>query len=251
MKATLVVDPRAASRLVWSLIGPASGRAVQQGQSLWKGRLGKRAVSKKLTLTDDPLIPRGLGSRPFDGEGIAAKRFDVIKDGALQAYYLDTYYARKLGMEPTTGGSSNVIVKPGKGGLQEHVGRVKKGVYVTSWLGGNSDGTSGEFSLGLRGHLIERGEIGKPVGEMNVTGNLLELFGRLTAVGMIPGCTRRCSRPRWCSRTSRSAERDGGPRRRRGQPPTCPSNRTRWVATYPAMKSAAVDRLWWQTRIES
>ena len=61
-----------------------------------------------------------------------------------------------------------------------------EGVYVTSWLGGNADGTTGDFSLGLRGHLIEHGEIGRPVGEMNVTGNLKDLFARLEAVGNDP-----------------------------------------------------------------
>ena len=78
------------------------------------------------------------------------------------------------------------MVKPGKGDVTEILKDVRDGIYVTSWLGGNSDSTSGEFSLGLRGHLIEKGKIGTPVGEMNVTGNLLELFSRLERVGGDP-----------------------------------------------------------------
>lgn len=186
MKATLVVDPRAAGRLFRALLGPASGHAVQQGRSFWAGKLGKKLVSNRLVVVDDPLLPRANGSRPFDDEGIAARRMDVINGGALQNYYLDTYYARKLGMKPTTGGSSNLVVKPGQGDLQSIIGATKRGVYVTSWLGGNSDSTSGEFSLGLRGHLIEKGKLTAPVGEMNVTGNIVELFSRLSVVGADP-----------------------------------------------------------------
>lgn len=186
MTATLVVDPRVAPRLLYALLGPAHGRAVQQGRSFWAGKLGKKAISKKLVLVDDPHIPRANGSRPFDGEGIAAKRMTVIEGGALQTYFLDTYYARKLDVQPTTGGWSNLVVQPGKGDLDRIVSNVDKGVYVTSWLGGNSDSTSGEFSLGLRGNLIEKGKLGAPVSEMNVTGNIVELFARLSAVGSDP-----------------------------------------------------------------
>lgn len=186
MKATLVVDPRVVGRLLGALLGPASGRAVQQERSFWAGKLGKTLVSKKLVLVDDPLIPRGNGSRPFDSEGIAAKKMEVVRGGALRNYYLDTYYARKLGMKPTTGRWSNMVVEPGRGDLKSIIAGVDRGIYVDSWLGGNSDSTSGEFSLGLRGNLIEKGKLGAPVGEMNVTGNIVELFARLSTVGADP-----------------------------------------------------------------
>lgn len=184
--ATLVVDRMAAGRLLGALLGPARGSAVQQGRSFWADRLGQALVSKALVLTDEPLLPRAMGSRLFDGEGIAAKPMTVIEGGALQRLYIDTYYARKLGVPPTSGGSSNLVVRPGKGDLAKIMADVGEGIYVSSWLGGNSDSTSGEFSLGLRGHLVEKGELGTPVGEMNVTGNLLELFSRLTRVGGDP-----------------------------------------------------------------
>jgi PmbA protein len=184
--ATLVVDRMAAGRLIGALLAPARGWAVQQGRSFWADRLGKALVSKKLVLTDEPLLPRAMGSRLFDGEGIAAKPMTVLEGGALRSLFIDTYYARKLGVAPTTGGSSNLVVKPGKGDVAAILDDVREGIYVTSWLGGNSDSTSGEFSLGLRGHLIEKGKIGAPVGEMNVTGNLIELFSRLVRVGGDP-----------------------------------------------------------------
>lgn len=184
--ATLVVDRMAAGRLIGALLAPARGWAVQQGRSFWAERLGQVLVSKALVLTDEPLLPRAMGSRLFDGEGIAARPMTLVEGGALQRLFIDTYYARKLGVAPTTGGSSNLVVKPGRGDLASILAEVGEGIYVTSWLGGNSDPTSGEFSLGLRGHVIERGTIGAPVGEMNVTGNLLELFSRLVRVGGDP-----------------------------------------------------------------
>ena len=86
-------------------------------------------------------------------------------------------------MKPTTGSASNRIIGLGEHSLEGLLGEVGNGVYVTSWLGGNADNTTGDFSLGLRGHMIENGKIGRPVGEMNVTGNLRDLFGRLELVG--------------------------------------------------------------------
>src|SRR5690606_41819437 len=90
---------------------------------------------------------------------------------------------RKTAMVPTTGSPSNVRVGTGTQSLAGLLEEAGEGVYVTSWLGGNADGTTGDFSLGLRGHLIENGVIGRPVGEMNVTGNLRKLFGRLEMTG--------------------------------------------------------------------
>jgi PmbA protein len=186
LATTMVVDRLAAARLIGELLGPANGHSLQQNASFWHGRIGKRSVAKRLTVTDEPLRPRGLGSRPFDNEGIAARTLPIIESGKLRNVYVDTYYGRKLGMDPTTGSPSNRVVALGKRDLATIVADVGSGVYVTSWLGGNSDWTTGDFSFGMRGHLIEGGKIGAPVGEMNVTGNLLELFSRLVEVGSDP-----------------------------------------------------------------
>jgi PmbA protein len=185
-KTTMIVHPRVAGKLISSLLQPASGPAVQQGRSFWIGRLGQPAVAEILTVTDEPLLPRGLSSRTFDGEGITAKPIVLIEDGRLVNYYLDTTYARKLEMAPTTGGPSNRVVAPGKRDLQALIGAADNAVLVTSWLGGNMDATSGDFSYGLRGNLIEKGQIGGPVGEMNVTGNIADLFTRLSEIGNDP-----------------------------------------------------------------
>lgn len=185
-RTTMVVDHRAAGSLVSRLLGPAWGGAVQQERSYFRGRLGKQVAAKLLTVIDDPVAVRGLGSRPFDSEGIAARRMPLIEGGVLRNYYLSTYYAHKLGMKPTTGEPSNRVVEPGSRSRDQLLAEAGSGIYVSSWLGGNMDSTTGDFSYGVAGHLIENGRLGAPVAEMNVTGNMLELFARLGAVGNDP-----------------------------------------------------------------
>jgi PmbA protein len=182
-KTSMLVDARAAGSLIGRLMGPANARRVHQGQSFWAELVGEKAFSDKLSITDNPLIPRGFGSRHFDGEGISSKVLPIVENGVVRNLYVDTYHGRKAGMEPTTGSASNRVVTPGEHSLEGLLKEVGNGVYVTSWLGGNADQTTGDFSLGLRGHMIENGEIGRPVGEMNVTGNLRDLFSQLELVG--------------------------------------------------------------------
>jgi PmbA protein len=139
-----------------------------------------------LTIIDDPFIKKGLGSRLFDGEGIAAKVMPVIEKGILKNYYIDTYYGRKLGMNPTTGSSSNIILELGTKSLDDMVKQVNRGILITSFLGRNSNSTTGDFSFGIQGFLIENGDIVKPVNEMNISGNLGEFWNMLVAVGNDP-----------------------------------------------------------------
>lgn len=186
LKSAMIVDARAASGLIARLMGSANAQSVQQGRSFWANLVGEPAFSPRLTIIDDPLIVRGLASRHYDYEGISAKVLPIVEEGVVQNIYVDTYYGRKANMVPTTGSSSNRRIALGEKSLPELMSDVGDGVYVTSWLGGNADGTTGDFSLGLRGHMIENGQVGRPVGEMNVTGNLRDLFTRLDAVGNDP-----------------------------------------------------------------
>ncbi len=185
-RTTMVVDPRAGGRLIGLLLGPASGSSFSQQRSFWASRLGTRVLAERLEIVDDPLIVRGHGSRYYDGEGISARRLPIVTAGALTNLYVDTYYGRKIERDPTTGSASNLVVTPGARDLAAIVADVEEGYLVTSWLGGNSDSTTGDFSLGLRGHTIADGRIGGPVQEMNITGNLIELFAHLAEVGNDP-----------------------------------------------------------------
>jgi PmbA protein len=182
----LAVDARASGRLVGALFGPLSAGALQQKRSFLEGKLGAEVGSRLLEIRDDPHVRRGLGSRLYDGEGLAAHPFPVFEGGVLRSYYVDTYYGRKLGMAPTTGRSSNLAWTLGARSQAELLRELGEGVLVTGFLGGNSNSTTGDFSLGLRGFAVRGGELREPVGEMNVSGNHLELWGRLAAVGNDP-----------------------------------------------------------------
>jgi PmbA protein len=182
----MVLDNRAAGRLVGSLFQALSGGALQQKRSFLEGKLGQEVGSARLDVADDPLVVKGLGSRLYDGEGIAAKRMPVFTGGVLRSYYLDTYYARKLKMAPTTAGQSNLSWTLGPKSQAELLSGVEDGILVTSFLGGNSNSATGDFSFGVAGFRIRDGKKAEPVSEMNVSGNHLEVWRRLAAVGNDP-----------------------------------------------------------------
>lgn len=182
----MLVENRCAGRLVSFLLGPLSGGALQQRRSFMEGKLGEVVGSPALDLRDEPLVPRGFGSRLYDREGLAARPFAVFEQGRLASYYVDTYYGKKLRMAPTSRGPSNLAWGPGVGDQGELVKAVGEGILVTGFLGGNSNGTTGDFSLGAQGFRIRGGQLCEPIGEMNVSGNHLELWHRLAAVGSDP-----------------------------------------------------------------
>ncbi|MDZ7262032.1 MAG: TldD/PmbA family protein, partial [candidate division KSB1 bacterium] len=185
-KLSMLVENRAAGRLFWALRGPLSGRSLQQKRSYLEGMLNKKIAAEVLTVTDDPFIKKGLSSRLFDSEGIAAKVMPIVEKGILKNYFIDTYYGKKVGMEPTTRSSSNTVFKLGRHSLEELIAQVKKGILITSFIGGNSNSTTGDFSFGLQGFYIENGHIVQPVSEMNISGNMKDLWHQLVELGNDP-----------------------------------------------------------------
>jgi PmbA protein len=183
---TLVVDNRAAGRLMGALGGPLSGQALQQKRSFLEGKLDQGIGSPLLDVADDPLIPKALGSRLFDSEGLAARRRPVFEKGVLRSYYIDTYYGKKLKMAPTSGGVSNLAWTLGPKAQAAILKDVGEAILVTGFLGGNSNGTTGDYSFGVQGFRIRGGERQEPVSEMNIAGNMLDLLGKLVAVGNDP-----------------------------------------------------------------
>jgi len=185
-KMPMIVENRTVSRLLGKLLAVTSGRALQQKRCFLEGKIGERVGSKLLTITDDPFVESGFGSKLFDGEGISAKVMPVFDKGVFKSFYIDTYYGKKLDMPPTTGSRSNVIIPPGKKSLDQLVAGIDKGILVRGFIGGNSNSTTGDFSLGVYGTLIEKGVLGGAVAEMNISGNHLELWKQLVAVGSDP-----------------------------------------------------------------
>ena len=128
----------------------------------------------------------GLGSRLFDDDGMATKKRVMIDAGVLKEFYVDWYYSRKLGWEPTTGSPSNLIIPPGKRSVKEIMKDLGRGILITGFIGGNSNSTTGDTSIGITGQLFEKGEPVHPVSEMNIADNHLKLWQRLAEAGNDP-----------------------------------------------------------------
>lgn len=185
-KYDMLVENFAGGRLLYMLRNPMRARALQQKSSYLEGMLGKEIGSKTLSLIDDPFIEKGLGSRLFDGEGIATSKRVMIEQGVLKQYYIDNYYGKKLEMEPNSGSSTNLVFHYGNQSQEEMIKEIEKGILVTGFIGGNSNDTTGDFSFGVMGQLIEKGQIIQPVNEMNISGNAKEFWKRLVKVGNNP-----------------------------------------------------------------
>ena len=189
----VVFDPDTAASLIRSIAGAASGPGLYRRASFLLDRLGKRIAAPAVTIVDDGLIPRALGSRPFDGEGLATRPTVLVGEGVLESYLLDSYSARKLGLRSTHHASrdgagvgvstTNLMLKAGPTPPEALIGSVKNGLYVTELIGFGVNGVTGDYSRGAVGLWIENGELTYPVEEVTVAGNLVEMFGAIEGIG--------------------------------------------------------------------
>jgi PmbA protein len=182
-KMSMLVENRTVSRLFSPLISALNGSAIQQKNSFLVDKLGEKVFSEKLTVSDDPFIPSGRGSRLFDGEGLATQKRLVFEKGVVRNYFIDTYYGKKLNMQPTSGGNTNLVFESGDKDIEGLIAIVDKGILVTGFNGGNSNGSTGDYSFGIEGFFIENGKIIKPVSEMNITGNMKDLWSGIIETG--------------------------------------------------------------------
>jgi PmbA protein len=191
--APVIFENRLAASLISPLIGAISGPSVARGTSFLKDKLGQPVFAKGVGLTDDPHRPRGLGSRPFDDEGVANQRHEIIADGVLTTFLLNTASARQLGME-TTGHAarglagppgvapSNLTLRPGEHDQAALMRQAGSGLLVTSMFGPSLNPNNGDWSVGVSGFWFDDGEIAYPVTEITVAGNLVDIYARV-----IPG----------------------------------------------------------------
>ncbi len=185
-KYNMVVDSEVASRLVSPIIRALNGSSIQQNTSFLMDSLGKRIFPEGLTIMDYPHIQGNSCSKYFDAEGVATYEGPIIEKGVVSRYFLNTYSAKKLGMAPTLDNAvrPKVLPFPEAGLDAEKIMRLcGKGIYVTDFNGGNCNAVNGDFSFGVEGFVFEDGKRVRPISEMLVTGNLIELWGNLTAAG--------------------------------------------------------------------
>jgi len=187
----VVFHPDEAAGLLGHFAGAISGAAIARGVSFLKDKMGTGIFAPGITIIDDPHRVRGLRSKPFDGEGVANMRRALIDDGKLTSWLLDCASARQLGLATTghaargTGGPpspsiTNLYLAAGKASVQELIGDIKQGFYVTELMGMGVNGVTGDYSRGAAGFWIENGEIAFPVAEVTIAGNLIDMYARLT-----------------------------------------------------------------------
>ncbi|WP_353857726.1 metallopeptidase TldD-related protein [Azospirillum formosense] len=186
-KVPVVFDPRVSRGLLGHLTGSISGPSIARGTSFLKDKMGQRIFAAGITIVDDPHVKRGLRSRPFDAEGIATTRRNLIEDGHLTTWLLDLRSARQLGLSTTghaargTSGPpgpapANVYMAPGAKSRDELLAEIPDGFYVTELMGTGVNGVTGDYSRGAAGYWIENGRIAYPVTELTIAGNLKEMF---------------------------------------------------------------------------
>jgi PmbA protein len=190
-KVPVVFDPRISGGLLGHLAGAINGGAITRGTSFLKDKLGQPVMAAGLTVTDDPHRARGLRSRPFDGEGIACQRRDIVADGVLTTWVLDLRSARQLGLKstghagrgtssPPSPGPTNLFLAPGSISREALIGAIDQGFYVTELIGFGVNGITGDYSRGAAGFWIEGGALAYPVSEVTIAGNLKDMFLNLT-----------------------------------------------------------------------
>jgi PmbA protein len=190
-KVPVIFEPRVAGSLVGHLASAINGAAIARGTSFLKDKLGQKIFASGIDIIDDPLRKRGLGSHPFDAEGVAGERLALVKDGVLTTWILDCASARELDLK-TTGhaqrgvsstpspGASNLHLAPGSTAPEQMIKNIEDGFYITDLIGMGVNLVTGDYSRGASGFWIERGELTYAVSEVTIAGHLNEIFASLT-----------------------------------------------------------------------
>ena len=188
----VIFDPRVSRTLLGHLAGAINGQAIARGTSFLKDQMETQVFNKGISITDNPHILRGPSSKPFDGEGCRNDLLNIIEDGVLRCWTLDSSSARQLGLisngrasrgtsSPPSPSSTNLYMAAGDLTVQELIQDIKSGFYVTDLIGMGVNGITGDYSRGAGGFWIENGEITYPVNEVTIAGNLKTMFMNMTA----------------------------------------------------------------------
>jgi PmbA protein len=181
----VIFEAPEAGDLIGSFVHAVSGGSLYRRSSFLLDSLGRQIFAPHVQIREEPHLPRGRGSAPFDNEGVATAPRDVVANGVLQGYFLGSYSARKLGLSTTgnAGGAHNLVVAPGGDDLDALLARMGRGLLITEQLGQGVNPVTGDYSRGAAGFWIEDGTIAYPVEEITIAGNLKEMFADIVAIG--------------------------------------------------------------------
>lgn len=193
-KVPVVFDPMMAATFIGGIAGAVNGDSVYKKASFLASKLGQSIAPPTVTIVDDGLMPKGLATSPFDGEGVPTRRSAIVEQGVLKTFLYDAFTARKAKTHSTGNasrgyrslpsiGTHNLYLEPGSRTPEELIKEVPHGFYVTSMLGHGTNLVTGDYSRGATGLWIENGELTRPVQEVTVAGNLLDMLSRLDGIG--------------------------------------------------------------------
>ncbi len=193
-KVPIVFEHTVAGALVGHIFEAVNGDSIYRGASFLAGKLNEKIAGDNINVVDDGTMRGGFGTSPFDSEGVPSRKTVVVENGVLKSYLLNTYTAKKLGLQ-TTGNASrglagtpgigpgNFFLQPGAKSLKEIIGDIKEGLFVTEFLGFGVNLVTGDFSRGASGLWIQDGELTFPVEEITVAGNLKDMFFNISEIG--------------------------------------------------------------------
>jgi PmbA protein len=184
-KVPVLFEAPVSGGLFGSFVSAISGGSLYRKSSFLQDSLGQEVFAPHIGIYEDPFIPLGMGSSPFDNEGVATRARDVVKEGKVQGYFLGSYSARKLGMETTgnAGGAHNLRITDTGHDFKALLREMGSGLLVTDMLGHGVNGVTGDYSRGAAGFWVENGEIAWPVQEITIAGNLKSMFKEIRAIG--------------------------------------------------------------------
>ncbi len=186
-RARVLFAPEVARGLIGHFLGASRGSSQYRTSSFLLGAAGQQVFPSFIELRERPHIRKGLGSSPFDSEGVATRDRELVQDGVLQGYVLGSYSARKLGLRTTgnAGGNHNLLVESKSGGLplEGILRELGTGLLVTELMGQGVNGVTGDYSRGASGFWVENGAVGDPVHEITIAGNLKDMYRNIAAIG--------------------------------------------------------------------
>ncbi len=182
---SVIFEAPVATSLFSALVNAISGGSQYRKSSFLLDKKGELVFPEYLNVWEEPHLKKGMGSAPFDADGMATQKQSIIMDGVLQNYILSAYSARKLNMKPTgnAGGVHNLIIEPGNQDLQTLIKSMGKGLLITEMIGFGINQVTGDYSRGASGFWVEHGDIQYPVEEITVAGNLQEMYKNIATVG--------------------------------------------------------------------